>query len=367
MDEDPERGVDRHTSVRSVMTLPSYSAAPREGEGVLGREGERAGMDTVVELPEDADEEEARRDEEMESLYQIRLRRREEIAAREERRRLRREARARGDQDALAALRQESLQSASERERNGSAALIADHQARPRDRRVSAVSYGDLGVARHDGSRVRANSNESDSRPLLDAAGALGMSEPFRPWLSRESLGTHHRGRSASSVVSMSSFDSEDQAGRDGSSDFEIVSLQQTQTNSRSQSRTRSRANSYNRPRNVSGIRSRAASSAEPLPPLDADLADIPIPGPDPPQYDTMGFEEAPPYESPVRDRAQQAQPIPSIEVQPAISAPQLPVIERLPSLRITEATPVEPRRHEFPVLSDRNATREDAEAEERS
>ncbi|KAK8196024.1 hypothetical protein M8818_007176 [Zalaria obscura] len=156
---------------------------------------------------------------------------------------------------------------------------LPDHQARPRDRRVSAVSYGDLGVARHDGSRVRANSNESDSRPLLDAAGAL----------------------------------------------------------------------------------------AEPLPPLDADLADIPIPGPDPPQYDTMGFEEAPPYESPVRDRAQQAQPIPSIEVQPAISAPQLPVIERLPSLRITEATPVEPRRHEFPVLSDRNATREDAEAEERS
>ena len=42
-------GVDRNTSVRSVMTLPAYSQAPKETEQVIGREGEREGMDTVVE------------------------------------------------------------------------------------------------------------------------------------------------------------------------------------------------------------------------------------------------------------------------------------------------------------------------------
>ena len=71
---------DRNTSVRSVMTLPAYSQAPKETEQVIGREGERAGMDTVVEFPEDPAEEEARREEEMESLYQIRQARRQEVA-----------------------------------------------------------------------------------------------------------------------------------------------------------------------------------------------------------------------------------------------------------------------------------------------
>ena len=69
---DPERqiggtrtnGVDRNTSIRSVMTLPAYSSAARENERVLGREGERAGMDNVIELPETQDEEEMQRDEE---------------------------------------------------------------------------------------------------------------------------------------------------------------------------------------------------------------------------------------------------------------------------------------------------------------
>jgi hypothetical protein len=100
---DPERqidgtnaaGVDRNTSVRSVMTLPPYSYAPRDHERVLAREGERGGMDNVVELPENGDDEERQREEEMESLYQIRLARRVEATDREARRQARREARAR--------------------------------------------------------------------------------------------------------------------------------------------------------------------------------------------------------------------------------------------------------------------------------
>jgi hypothetical protein len=72
--------VDRHTSVRSVMTLPPYSHAPRETEEIIGREGERDGLDMVVEFPETQDEEERQREDQMESLYQIRLARRQEIA-----------------------------------------------------------------------------------------------------------------------------------------------------------------------------------------------------------------------------------------------------------------------------------------------
>jgi len=320
-----ETAVDRHTSVRSVATLPAYSAVPRDGEGVIGREGDREGMDTVVEFPETAEEQEARREDEMESLWRIRQQRREEAAEREERRRRRREARERGDHATLNALRNETVLRTTYRHNNGSAALIADHNSRPRERRVSAVSYGDLGVARHDGSRVRANSNESDIRPLLD--GAADMAGPVRPWVSRENFSTHHRTTSATSVLSMSSVDSNERPriGPDGS-DLEVISLQQTQ--------------SSNRPQSLS--RPLTLQSSQSTTPVDADLGDNRIPLPDPPQYDSMGFEEAPPYEQSMT---------PSLSPDPPASTPysqipQLPTIDRLPSIRISEPSPVDPPPH---------------------
>lgn len=334
---DPERGVDRHTSVRSVATLPAYSAVPREHEGVLGREGERAGMDQVVEFPEDEREEEDRREEEMESLWRIREQRRQEAAEREDRRRRRREARARGDRATLTALRQESMLRATLRQENGSQAMIAEHNTRPRERRVSAVSYGDLGVASHDGTRVRANSNDSDSRPLLDGASGTGMSGPVRPWVSRETFSTHHRMPSTTSVLSMSSADYED---REGS--FEAISLQQTQTRSRAHSGARSQSRSLRR------------TSTPQIPTFDIDLADHPIPMPEPPQYDALGFEDAPPYE-----RTESPRPSVSSERErrPSINLPQLPAINRLPSIRIMESTPTEVRHHEFPEILPRAST----------
>lgn len=167
-----DTAVDRHTSVRSVMTLPAYSEGPRPTEKLIGREGERGGIDTVIEFPETADEEEARRDGEMESLYQIRAARRQAQAEREERRRLRRELQGAGSSAALADLRRHD-RIAGTVAAPAPAALVAQHEGRGRDRRVSAVSYADLGVARHDGSRVRANSNDSD-RPLLQNAALPG-------------------------------------------------------------------------------------------------------------------------------------------------------------------------------------------------
>lgn len=290
-------GVDRNTSVRSVMTLPAYSSSVRENERVLAREGERAGIDIVVELPETVDEEEERREEEMESLYQIRLARRAEAREREERRRLRREARARGDSEALAELRRRAESAASE---TVSAALIAEHQSVNRERRVSSVQYADLGIARHDGTRLRANSTESDNRPLLDSAASIGGDSNRSRATSGRMLATHYRGPSASSVLSVSTRASDEfdfppatrsGSGASGNDDFEFVSLTET--------------------------RSRSASRGQGTPGIE-------IPPTHPPNYDDHdGWEEAPPYESPVSTRA-----------------PTLPTLERLPSIQVTEETP---------------------------
>lgn len=287
----------------------------------------------VVELPENDEEEEARRDEEMESLYQIRLQRRREIEDREQRRQLRREARMRGDFATLTALRQESLLRAEERETAGAQAMIAEHQAMDRGRRVSSVSYADLGVARHDGTRVRANSNDSD-RPLLDSAASISGGASIRPWSTRDSLSAHRRDRSSSSVMSLSDMSDDDRPpfGRAGG-DFEIVNLNQGHSRNASGTHTPSR--------------SRASSNTAPLrPSVDTGLTDIPVT--EPPSYSGGGFEEAPPYTSPVQTRPPELR----MAVPRAMSqtgAPQLPEIGRLPSIRIAEATPVDPRRPEFP------------------
>ncbi|KUJ18882.1 uncharacterized protein LY89DRAFT_732423 [Mollisia scopiformis] len=187
-------GVDRNTSVRSVMTLPAYHQNAMNNEQVLGREGDRGGIDVVIEFPETVDEEELRREEEMEALYQVRLARRRENEEREERRRLRREARERGDYVALreiaARARAASSTSASQTVED----LRAEHERikKERQRAVSSVSYADLGVARHDGTRLRANSQDSERQGLLGDAASIAASSHY-----------HRRDRSASSVLSL--------------------------------------------------------------------------------------------------------------------------------------------------------------------
>lgn len=276
-------------------------------------------MDTVLEFPETVAEEEGRREEEMESLWRIRQQRRQEATEREQRRRRRREARARGDIATLNAIRQESMLRTTFHQAGGSSAMIAEHHSRSRERKVSAVNYGDLGVARHDGSRVRANSAESDSRPLLD--------------MSRDSFTTHHRMHSNTSLSSLDS-DERPSLARDRSN-FETISLQPT--HSRAHSRAHSSSLSLTR-------------TSTRLQPLDPDLGDNPIPLPDPPHYDSMGFEEAPPYEGSASAMTWES---PNIGTSATTTTPppppsplqQLPVIPRLPSIRITDSSPIEPRR----------------------
>lgn len=290
-------GVDRNTSVRSVMTLPPYSPSARPSEQILGREGERAGIDVVVEHPETFDEEEDRRDAEMESLYQIRQARRQEAAEREERRRLRREARARGDNVTLARLQRES------RERQEAAAagtilsaqLIAGHQTKNRDRRVSSVQYYDVGVARHDGTRIRAASFESDNRPLLDSRDSV-YENSQTPGEPRSSFAQSSRHRQSSTSINSNSSMGSAAADASPSTDFEVISLND-----------RSSSHSQSRPISIDTRSQQTTAGAD-----------------QPPTYDHLAWGEAPPYESSVLGRG---------------AAPQLPGIASLPAIEVTAAS----------------------------
>lgn len=270
------RAVDRNTSIRSVMTLPAYRQTAGNNEQVLGREGERDGVDVIVDLP-DVEEDEALRDQEMETMYQMRVARRQQIAEREERRQQRREARERHDHRALAELRDRQRASSNSTVINDLRQDV-DRIKEARQRSVSSVSYADVGLARHDGTRVRANSGESERAGLLSDAASIAVS-------ARSGARTpsyHQRDRSGSSAVSIES-------------DISIPTA------------TRSRGNSQTDARTWDG-RSRAGSSPELV---EADLGDEAMP---PPEYEdvpsdarsTTPMDEPPPdYPGPYRSASQ--------------------------------------------------------------
>lgn len=297
-------GVNRNTSIRSIMTLPPYRPSPLPNERLIAREGERAGVDVVVEFPETAEEEEARREADMEELYQVRVARRQEAEERRERRHARRAAREAGDWARVEQLRLQAMVASNARRadimgspgsssislpRDGSAAMLAEHHSRAssRERRVSSVSYADLGLARHDGSRIRADSVESDHRPLLDSAASMGGSRHEALFQVRSRPGQHYRNASTGSVLTMDSdgpaVDTPQTSNRDGS-DPPVLTPSATQGSSGSE-----RSGSH--------------------------------PRDDPPSYED---EEAPPYTSPVRN-----------------SAPQLPEVRAVPAIEVEVATPM--------------------------
>ena len=292
------------------MTLPEYRAiANPDKERTIAREGERGGMDVVIEFPETQDEEEARREQHMQTLYEIRLAR---TADREERR-ARREARRRGERlpsnssvastaagrlrtpsgsappqtlgggvssllnveagdsprsstPAISSRVQDVLAS---RSASSLAALIAEPEAR-----LPQVTYADIGVARPDGSRVRGDSVGSDRRVLLGDAAAMGNSHSRQN--SSGSINTipynHGHARSTSALSTMTYTTANPNAStpsiarttRRGSSDsFQLVQVHGHQRQS-------------------------------------SDLTDMRM---NPPEYDRLQFEEAPPYESPAGAR----------------------------------------------------------------
>lgn len=355
-----------------MMTLPAYSAAPKGSEQVIGREGERAGMDTVVEFPETLTESESRREDEMESLYQIRLQRRREVQEQQERRQERRDARMAGDSERLEQLRAESILRA-ELENNGSntelsaRAMLAEHQSRGRERRVSSVSYADVGHVRHDGSRVRANSQESERGGLLDGAAPMGEGR------------SHHRAGSASSSL------------------FSVIPRPRTRDRSTSSLSVSTNASDADVPPqltpaslNEAGPAGRTSATGHRRSPLSAtfsvgadtssssptnhrftpqessgsdDIGDAHIPPPlghpdpttQPPLYSEEGFEDAPAYQSPVDERRENliarltgtqagSEAGPSsgggnVPRRVPSKAPKLPMINTLPSINVESAT----------------------------
>ncbi|KAJ5834810.1 hypothetical protein N7447_000836 [Penicillium robsamsonii] len=302
-------GVRRDTSIRSIMTLPPYSQSPKPTEQVIAREGERGGMDMVVEYPETAEEQETRREEQMDSLYQIRLQRRQELADREARRRERREAEARGDAARLERLNAETRARA-QRRRAGTnsginvTAVLAEHQSRERDRRIASVSYAELGRVRHDGSRLRADSHnsdshDSDSRPLLQSDAVSSTAASF------ELSNVNSRGQSISSSIMSDS---------NPATELEPLGLTQTTTHGSS----------------------RPVSQTD-----DGDLGTLNIPPP--PDYEHLDWGDAPAYQSPVAEQNEHAR--------------QLPIINRLPSIHVNlpspmTVSPVTPTQSQFQSIN---------------
>lgn len=249
--------VDRNTSVRSIMTLPVYRTKPNDNEQVLGREGERGGVDVVLEMPT-AEEHEALREDEMETMYQIRVARRSQIADREERRQLRRDARQRGDSVALRDLNERARVAS----QSNTVSDLREEQQRlrnQRERAVSSVSYEGLGVARHDGTRLRANSQESERVGLLSDAASISLSTRSPSAIS------HRRERSASSLLSF-----------DSAQDLEVPG-------SRSAAAT---------PRRLSTQHSGGTAGSSPEIIGEADLGDFEIPTHDPPRYDDVDLDD---------------------------------------------------------------------------
>ena len=243
----------------------------------------------------------------MESLYQIRLARRREIAERDERRRLRREARERGDVTRLEQLRRESRARATaarnelvaaSREDLSSAALIAEHQSRGRERKVSAVSYADVGQVRHDGTRLRANSGDSQSQGLLDEAAPMGersgrnRGQSDAASMSSHLIKPHNRTRSGSSALSIATTASEDDRSGQG---------QNTPPSTQPEERrpTSSEAN-------TSDSTSPTATRFTPEESTGSeDVGDVRIhiqdDRPAPPDYDYLDWGDAPDYETAIR------------------------------------------------------------------
>lgn len=298
-------GVDRNVSVRSVMTLPVYNPKAGENEQVLGREGERDGIDTVVEYPT-AELEEEMREEEMNALYQIRAARRRQIAEREERRIRRREARDNGDLSTLNVLRDQARGSAG-RNTQEIENLRQEHD-RVRDARtraVSSVSYADLGVARADGTRIRANSSESERVGLLSDAASMTHS-------AAESL-FHRRERSASSAAL--SIDTT----RSNEVDAGALTTAGSNISLVSAGRARSRADSAATTPRFSAVSTRAGSSPEIIDAEDADLGDSAMP---PPDYDEVSLDDITPARSPLRNSVVSGRTSPYAEPPPDYPGP---------------------------------------------
>lgn len=351
-------------SIRSIITLPAYRPSPNPDERLIAREGERAGVDTVIEFPETAEEEENRREEDMQSLYNIRQARRREIDERAERRRQRQEARAAADWARLEQLRLDERRRARARADSAgsgsthmptsntgeptdsnisSSTLIAEHNARTasRERRVSSVSYADLGLARHDGSRIRAESIDNDNQPLLESAAGMGAGGASASNSRRSSLWNIHTNRQHSRAASAESLPYTD-------SEIPPSSLGRRFTPPGTSS-SAGRSESFDSSHHPLAMRTPSGTDSDGSAPATSPPASGQADRP--PEYEEPGqqpSEEAPPYSSPICDRGEgSGETFTEVDLaspQARTAAPQLSSLNVFPSIEITDSTPINTR-----------------------
>lgn len=203
---------------------------------------------------------------------------------REENRRRRREARMRNDAVALEQLSRRTRDNPDADSAEMVQELRREHERikETRQRAVSSVSYHEVGLVRADGTRLRANSTESERMGLLNDAASIAPSVRSVSGYGPGSL-FHRRDRSASSVISIDtghSLPGSPALTTGGDSTFSLRSV----TN-------RSRANSNPTP-------PRAGSSPEMIDAAEADLGDVYMPPHSPPGYEDVSLEEITPAHS---------------------------------------------------------------------
>ncbi|CAK7563266.1 MAG: hypothetical protein SEPTF4163_001130 [Sporothrix epigloea] len=299
--------VDRNTSVRSVMTLPPYRHKPLENESVLGREGERDGIDVVIEMPTIEDEE-ALREGEMNALYQIRVARRRQIEEQEALRIARLQAQARNDQAALSLIR-EQLRAAATSNTQEIETLRGNHvrATESRARAVGSVSYAELGVARHDGTRIRANSTESERIGLLSDVGNIGTSgataqSPAVLQASFDRPSIHQRDHSSNSVISSGTAHSSDEL-----QDVQIH-LQSTQSSTRSRASSIGCERAGSSPELIDASEASGRANSDEQPP--------PSPSQSPPSYDDVSLSDLTPAQT--RTESPYSEPPPDYTLESA-------------------------------------------------
>jgi hypothetical protein len=221
----------------------------------------------------------------MSTLYQVRLARSRQNEEHTEYRQLRREARQRDGTSEAEGLRRQAREAreASQRHAQEVEELRREHERikNTRQRAVSSVSYDGLGVARADGTRIRANSIESERMGLLSDAASIAPSARSVSGGGPSFL--HQRVASVGSVISLDDERSPPATPNpniDGSS-YSIASL--------GRARSRSRGNS------AGHTTPRAGSSPEMIYAEEADIGEADMPLHPPPGYEDVNVDELSP------------------------------------------------------------------------
>lgn len=196
---------------------------------------------------------------------------------------------------------------------------------------MSSVAYMDVGQVRHDGTRLRANSTESERGGLLDGAAPMGENAHGRTGSSATSLFTLNNQSSNSLARPNLPFAGNRQRSDSGAlsistvSSFDIPQPTPSGTDEPGHNRTSDESGPHS-----ASTESPTANRLTPegTEPDDSSTHDIPRP----PDYEHLDWGDAPSYEEALRRRESQRSArlaVPTINIQSA-SEPNSPALGRV-------------------------------------